>query len=128
MGRVNRKYLASERIFGCAKCRTHLAIVETLISRQFNGQHGRAFLFETVVNVNEGPAEDRNMTTGPHTVRDIYCSKCGTTVGWKYDVAYEPGEKYKENKFILEKALLCDVPPQSDVVATEEGDTPVDPS
>ena len=24
------------------------------------------------------------MTTGQHTVRDIYCIKCGTTVGWKY--------------------------------------------
>ena len=24
------------------------------------------------------------MTTGNHTVRDIYCVKCGTTLGWKY--------------------------------------------
>ena len=24
------------------------------------------------------------MTTGAHTVRDIYCVKCGTTLGWKY--------------------------------------------
>jgi len=24
------------------------------------------------------------MTTGNHTVRDIYCCKCGTTLGWKY--------------------------------------------
>ena len=24
------------------------------------------------------------MTTGNHTVRDIYCIKCGTTLGWKY--------------------------------------------
>ena len=24
------------------------------------------------------------MTTGLHTVRDVMCSKCGETLGWKY--------------------------------------------
>ena len=36
------------------------------------------------VNVIEGEPNDRPMTTGNHTVRDIYCCKCGTTLGWKY--------------------------------------------
>lgn len=36
------------------------------------------------VNVIEGEPNDRQMTTGNHTVRDIYCIKCGTTLGWKY--------------------------------------------
>ena len=36
------------------------------------------------VNVVEGEPDDRPMTTGNHTVRDIYCCKCGTTLGWKY--------------------------------------------
>ena len=36
------------------------------------------------VNVVEGEPNDRQMTTGNHTVRDIYCVKCGTTLGWKY--------------------------------------------
>lgn len=27
---------------------------------------------------------DRQMTTGNHTVRDIYCCKCGANLGWKY--------------------------------------------
>jgi hypothetical protein len=36
------------------------------------------------VNVDEGEPGDRTMTTGNHTVRDIYCCKCGTTLGWKY--------------------------------------------
>lgn len=36
------------------------------------------------VNVIEGEPNDRQMTTGNHTVRDIYCCKCGTTLGWKY--------------------------------------------
>ena len=36
------------------------------------------------VNVIEGEPVDRQMTTGNHTVRDIYCVKCGETLGWKY--------------------------------------------
>jgi len=80
-----------------------------MLSRQFNGQHGRAYLFEHVVNITEGPPEDRPMTTGLHTVRDISCGKCKTVLGWKYDKAFEPSQRYKENKFILEKALLTDV-------------------
>ena len=74
------------------------------------------------------------MTTGNHTVRDIYCCKCGTILGWKYvsipfpnplpsacplttnsslllwqDKAYEQSQKYKEGKYILERNLLVDV-------------------
>ena len=78
------------------------------------------------VNVMEGEPNDRPMTTGQHTVRDIYCCKCGATLGWKYashcpcqnwfltgfllqDKAFEPSQKYKEGKYILERNLLVDV-------------------
>jgi len=36
------------------------------------------------VTLCEGPKEDRLMTTGLHTVADIYCNKCLQVVGWKY--------------------------------------------
>ena len=36
------------------------------------------------VNVLPGPIEDRMMTTGLHTVCDIYCRACHQIVGWKY--------------------------------------------
>ncbi|KAF8610312.1 yippee-like protein [Ceratobasidium sp. AG-I] len=109
MGMTHREYLVSHRIYGCKKCRTHLATIESMISRAFNGQHGRAYLFEHVVNVKTGPPGDRAMTTGLHTVRDIYCCRCGETLGWKYDKAYETTQKYKEGKYILERFLLEDV-------------------
>lgn len=78
------------------------------------------------MNIGLGDAEDRHMTTGLHTVRDIRCAKCKSTLGWKYvsrwrglrvhprlalliarllhsqDKAYVTSEKYKEGKFILE--------------------------
>ncbi|CAH7686958.1 Yippee/Mis18 [Phakopsora pachyrhizi] len=109
MGLQHREYLSCSRVFGCSNCRTHLTTIDNMLSRQFNGQHGRAYLFSTAVNIKFGQPEDRPMTTGLHTVRDIYCSKCDTVLGWKYERAYEPSQKYKEGKVILEKALLVDV-------------------
>lgn len=77
--------------------------------QNFRGQHGKAFLFNTVVNTTQSEAVERNMTTGRHQVRDVNCKQCKETVGWKYDKAYEASEKYKEGKFILEAELLCTV-------------------
>jgi hypothetical protein len=36
------------------------------------------------VNVNVGEKDDRMMTTGLHTVCDIFCVTCGSILGWKY--------------------------------------------
>lgn len=64
-------------------------------------------------------SEDRLMRTGKHTVRDLYCGVCRQVLGWKYvsgrgstrgglqqDIAFEPGEKYKEGKYILEREMI----------------------
>lgn len=109
MGLQYNTYLSSTKIYGCKTCKTHLANHDDIISRNFRGQHGKAYLFHTVVNIEAGDASERNMTTGRHVVRDITCRQCKETVGWKYDKAYEASEKYKEGKFILEQELLCNV-------------------
>ena len=36
------------------------------------------------VNITLGPKEERLLMTGLHTVADIYCTCCNTTLGWKY--------------------------------------------
>ncbi|KAI3624439.1 hypothetical protein GLX27_003231 [Malassezia furfur] len=109
MGMKHKEYLQSQYIYGCAKCKTHLTTLEALISKEFNGQMGRAYLFDKVVNVDLGEADDRHMRTGKHTVRDVACSRCKSYLGWKYDRAFVSAEKYKEGKFILEITLLDDV-------------------
>ena len=38
---------------------------------------------------------------------DIYCNACETRLGWKYVEAFEDSQKYKEGKFILEKAMIA---------------------
>ncbi|KAJ0984110.1 hypothetical protein J5N97_002466 [Dioscorea zingiberensis] len=91
------------RIYSCKHCFTHLALSEDIISRSFHSRHGKAYLFNKVVNVSVGLKEDRMMMTGLHTVVDIFCVGCGSIVGWKYETAHEKNQKYKEGKFILER-------------------------
>uniref|UniRef100_A0A8C6XAY7 Protein yippee-like n=1 Tax=Naja naja TaxID=35670 RepID=A0A8C6XAY7_NAJNA len=73
-----------------------------LFGQSFQGSQGRAYLFNSVVNVGCGPAEERVLLTGLHAVADIYCENCKTTLGWKYEQAFETSQKYKEGKFIIE--------------------------
>ncbi|KAI9330248.1 yippee zinc-binding/DNA-binding /Mis18, centromere assembly-domain-containing protein [Pilaira anomala] len=113
MGFSYRTYLeSSSSIYACGKCKTHLSTAESVISKQFQGKHGPAFLVETVVNIELGKAEDREMTSGLHRVKDISCIKCSMMLGWTYVKAYNSDNKYKEGKFILEKKLLVDVTPK----------------
>nr|CEL68902.1 TPA: yippee-like protein, putative [Neospora caninum Liverpool] len=106
MGREFRRRLTGRKVYLCIQCNTHLTVHSELISKSFRGRTGAAWLFGKVVNVSEGALEDRNMTTGKHTIADVYCNDCGTNVGWRYECASDATQKYKEGKFILEKALL----------------------
>uniref|UniRef100_A0A8C2JF68 Protein yippee-like n=2 Tax=Cyprininae TaxID=2743694 RepID=A0A8C2JF68_CYPCA len=89
-------YLPScHRTYSCIHCRAHLANHDELISKVINE-----------VNVGCGPAEERVLLTGLHAVADIYCENCKTTLGWKYEHAFESSQKYKEGKFIIELAHM----------------------
>ncbi|XP_045475764.1 protein yippee-like 2 isoform X3 [Harmonia axyridis] len=94
------------RTYSCIHCRAHLANHDELISKSFQGSQGRAYLFNSVVNVGCGPAEERVLLTGLHAVADIYCECCKTILGWKYEHAFESSQKYKEGKFIIELAHM----------------------
>ncbi|XP_045498602.1 protein yippee-like isoform X1 [Colias croceus] len=96
----------AHRTYSCIHCRAHLASHDELISKSFQGSQGRAYLFNSVVNVGCGPAEERVLLTGLHAVADIYCECCKTMLGWKYEHAFESSQKYKEGKFIIELAHM----------------------
>jgi hypothetical protein len=42
------KFLEGDNIYSCIHCGTHLTSLSELISKSFNGQSGRAFLFNNV--------------------------------------------------------------------------------
>lgn len=94
-------------VLQCRRCHVDAASVAAILSRDFHGRLGRAYLFDRVVNISLGPNEDRYFRTGRHTVNDIYCICCQEILGWRYEKAYEETEKYKEGKFILERTMMC---------------------
>lgn len=94
------------RLYCCYKCKNHVSLHDDIISKTFQGRDGRAFLFSHAMNISVGRREDRNLMTGLHTVADVNCGDCGELLGWKYERAYEPSQKYKEGKFILEKSKI----------------------
>ncbi|XP_031110396.1 protein yippee-like [Ipomoea triloba] len=108
------------KIYSCKHCGTHLALSDDIVSKSFHCRHGKAYLFSKVVNVTSGPNEDRMMMTGMHTVADIFCVKCGSIVGWKYEMAHEKNQKYKEGKSVLERFKVAG-PDGSSYWASHEG-------
>jgi len=106
MGRIYRTYLSGTRIWTCSHCKAHLAYHEDIISKAFQGRHGKAYLFSNVVNIGVGKPEERQLITGLHVVADIHCNCCSAIIGWKYEEAFEETQKYKVGKFIVEKAMM----------------------
>ncbi|XP_062162964.1 protein yippee-like At5g53940 [Alnus glutinosa] len=102
MGRVFLVDLEG-KAYRCRFCESALALAGNIISRNFNCNRGRAYLFSNVVNITLGHQEERLMTSGFHTVEDIFCCCCGQYVGWKYVAAHDNNQKYKEGKFVLER-------------------------
>ena len=107
MGRLFLEFLDGEKIYTCKRCATHWVERKELISKNFHGKTGRAFLFNKAVNVDLGPEKDKIMMTGLHTVKSVICKPCRQVIGWTYVFAYEPREKYKEGKFIIEKEYMA---------------------
>jgi hypothetical protein len=111
MGKVWERYLpqASSSFYRCSTCNVHLALCDWLISKNFHGRHGQAFLFSNSLNLLLGPLQERILATGLHTVSDCYCCKCNEYIGWKYYFAASQDQKYKEGKIILECGKIVKV-------------------
>lgn len=92
--------------FGCCNCRTHLSSVDQIMSRDYRGRTGDAFLMNNVVNVIEGDLEERSMITGNYLVCDILCHWCRNPIGWKYVRSQRKDQKFKEGKYILELKMI----------------------
>ncbi|GAN09136.1 yippee zinc-binding protein Moh1 [Mucor ambiguus] len=76
MGFTYRAYLDEEakrcKIYACSKCSSHLSTFDYLISKDFHGVHGKAYLFENVVNIVVSHESE------------VSCSGCDEELGWKY--------------------------------------------
>ncbi|KAI8331575.1 protein yippee-like 3 [Chlamydoabsidia padenii] len=93
-------------IYSCGNCRTNLIYQDDIISKGFQGQTGRAYLVVRISNIKLGVKEKRMLMTGIHTIAEISCILCHNKLGWKYIYAVEQPQKFKENKFIVEKLKI----------------------
>ena len=103
MGRLFKVTLNRSEIYACNECDTHLSSKCQIISKNFHGRGGKAYLMESAVNVYLGPKEERRLLTGKHEVADIFCIDCHECIGWKYISASEESQQYKVDHYILER-------------------------
>ncbi|KAK4298092.1 hypothetical protein Pmani_029532 [Petrolisthes manimaculis] len=93
MGRLNLQPLHGPEVFQCSVCNTALTTTRHLLSMRFLGNTGRAYLFASATNYTVSEVEDRDMLTGRHFIRNVFCKKCKTKLGWVYEFAYEDGQR-----------------------------------
>eukprot|EP01113_Clastostelium_recurvatum_P002776 TRINITY_DN1117_c0_g1_i3.p2 TRINITY_DN1117_c0_g1~~TRINITY_DN1117_c0_g1_i3.p2 ORF type:complete len:111 (-),score=23.28 TRINITY_DN1117_c0_g1_i3:156-488(-) len=106
MGRFFCIFMSGSKVFVCASCGTHLTSGDHLVSKAFQAHHGKAYLFDYVVNTTVSEPENRMFNSGEYTVRDLHCMVCAQVIGWRYDASMQEDQKFKEGKFIIEKELM----------------------
>lgn len=95
------------KTYACSNCRTHLSSSQEIMSRDYRGKTGDAYLMSKLVNIEEGFHETRIMMTGEYLVCDINCSWCHQLIGWKYLKSDTLSQKYKEGRYIMELKPIC---------------------
>jgi hypothetical protein len=70
------------------------------------GSSGKAYLFKDVRNIIVSQIEIKDMTTGKHIVRDVFCKLCKSRLGWTYEMAIPEKQRYKEGQYILEQNFI----------------------
>jgi len=98
--------LSGKKVWSCKSCGIHIADHRDVHSKNFTGKNGEAILFNSAVNVTQGEPVEKQMLSGKHLVSDIKCNNCGDYVGWTYQKAFTPENKFKEGKSVLEKSCL----------------------
>jgi hypothetical protein len=107
MGRLYEAQIVdSVEIFTCRQCGAPLCDSGDVVSKGFHGKTGQAYLVSRCLNSYFGPQEQKQLMTGVHIVRDVYCRLCHALLGWTYDYAVEERERYKTCKYVLECALF----------------------
>ncbi|KAJ0407065.1 hypothetical protein P43SY_005338 [Pythium insidiosum] len=100
--------LPALRAFRCVDCGTVVASRADVIAKSFFGRTGKAYLMNAMFNVRMGTPRNRYLMTGMHTICDVMCTTCEAVLGWQYIRAMELSQKYKEGKFIMERAIVHD--------------------
>ncbi|KAK7382760.1 hypothetical protein VNO80_01817 [Phaseolus coccineus] len=88
--------------YKCRNCQIPIAYRSELLSKNYMGKTGQAFMFSHARNIVFGQKEEKSLITGVYTIAAIFCSNCGEEFGWKYLQASEARQNFKEGKFVIE--------------------------
>ncbi|GAA0149711.1 ubiquitin-protein ligase [Lithospermum erythrorhizon] len=92
--------------YSCKICRAPIATANDLLSKTFKAKTGQAYMFEHAMNIVMGKKEEKQLLTGYFTIANVDCGKCGASMGWYYVRAWDERQKYKEGRYIIEKAKI----------------------
>ena len=106
MGRIFLEHMGGARVVLCNKCGTPLTNRESRESDNYQGSSGKAYLFTRAINLRYSVVRQRQMMTGSHYVRDVFCKGCSVKLGWMYEFACPTDQRHKEGKVILEKSFI----------------------
>ena len=86
-------------------------------SQSFHSRQGKAYLFNEVVNVSEGPREERLMTTGAcHCSQSCLCQAPGTVLAQKD--SFPHSDVPMPSGYTADPLAVPHVPPSSSYIST----------
>ncbi|ODV98419.1 hypothetical protein PACTADRAFT_48184 [Pachysolen tannophilus NRRL Y-2460] len=103
---IGRSNSFIKTLYTCKNCHNHICLSTLVISDNFRGKSGPAFLVDKIINCKLGMLEKKEMITGSYEVCDLNCKQCGYNLGWKYVKTDNEREEYKIDKFVIERNLL----------------------
>lgn len=111
----NSKYEASDiKIIICRGCSSHLCLSDLIISDNFSGSSGPAYLVDKLINYEfDSRPQETPMKTGTYLINKIRCHQCHQPLGWYYKKAYSYAETYKERKYVIENKYILFIPNNS---------------
>lgn len=102
------------QIIICKECSSHLCLSQLILSDEFTGSSGPAYLVDNLINYQaENKVQESKMHTGTYLIKSVGCKQCKTRLGWTYKKAYKFSEAYKEGKFVIEKKFIKFIPNNS---------------
>lgn len=105
---ANSSYEAEDaQIIICRQCSSHLCLSSLILSDNFVGSSGPAYLVDRLINYYQDPEiVETSMKTGSYLISHVQCHQCATKLGWVYRKAYDCQQTYKEGKFVIEEEFI----------------------
>lgn len=94
-------------VYHCCRCRCPTLRCRDIVSTNYHGAWGPAFLVDRLYNAAvERASYAAAFVTGSYIVRDVVCSCCRLMLGKKYVEARDPANRFKVGKILLEQTMV----------------------